>query len=145
MNSKSARKYFSYVAKQFPVMCASGAFPLMPPATEAGKWLDRFDDLSQKGIAKHVTKLTRFKNDFMTAEAKATTLEEQAQARALALSVGGVITELNSVRAWEKNPEIYLKIAFTGLEQAATMPAKSEKTRQKHFLKRLKKDRKSVV
>ena len=110
----------------------------MPPVTEASKWLDRFDDLSQKGIAKHIAKLTLFKSDFMDAEAKGTTLEEQSQARALALSVSGVITELNFIRAWEKNPELYLEIAFTGLEQAVAMPAKSEKVRQKRFLKRLK-------
>jgi len=138
MKIKSAGKFFSYVAKQFPVMCASGAFPLLPPVAEASKWLDRLDDLSQKGIAKHVTKLIRFKKDFIAAEAKAETIEDRAQARALALSASGAITELDGIRTWEKAPALYLQVAFTGLDQAAAMPAKSEKVRQKRFLKRLK-------
>ncbi|WP_319542374.1 DUF885 family protein [uncultured Pseudodesulfovibrio sp.] len=138
MKIKLANKYFAYLAKHFPVMCASGAFPLMPPAADSAKWLDRLDDLSRKGIAKHSTALNRFKNDFLTAATKANSPESAAQAQALALSASGVITELDSIRTWERAPELYLQVAFTGLEHAATMPAKNERTRQKRFIKRLR-------
>jgi len=138
MKTKSAGKFFSYIAKQFPVMCASGSFPLMPPVSDASRRLDRLDDLSKKGIARHIAKLTSFKNEFIAAEANATSLEDQGQAKALALSASGAISELNSIRTWEKSPEIYLQVAFIGLEQAATLPAKSEKARLKRFIKRLK-------
>ncbi|MBI9081658.1 MAG: DUF885 family protein [Pseudodesulfovibrio sp.] len=110
----------------------------MPPALDASKHLDRLDDLSRKGITKHIAKLTDFKKDFLAAESNAPSLEAQGQARALALCASGAISELGSIRTWEKNPEIYLKVAFLGLEQAAVMPAKSEKARQKRFIKRLK-------
>lgn len=119
-------------------MCASGAFPLMPPVAETSKWLDRFDDLSPKGIAKHVAKLTKFRNEFRAMEITAASPEEHAQASALALSASGAITELHTIRAWEKDPGFYLQIAFIGLGQAASLPAQSEKIRQKRFLKRLK-------
>lgn len=138
MKIKLAKKYLTYLAKHFPVMCASGAFPLLPPATESAKWLDRLDDLSRKGIAKHSAALKRFKEDFLTAASKADTPDSAAQAQAFALSASGVITEMDSVRTWEKAPELYLQIAFTGLEQAVTMPAKNERTRQKRFIKRLR-------
>ncbi len=138
MKIKNAGRFFSYVAKQFPVMCTSGNFPFMPPVVEASKWLDRLDDLSRKGIARHVAKLKLFKNDFIAAEAKATDSASKAQAKALSFCANGIITELNCTRAWEKEPELYLLIAFTGLHQAATMPAKSEKHRQKRFIKRLR-------
>jgi len=138
MKNKLAKKYFIYLAKHFPVMCASGAFPLMPPVAESSKWLDRLDDLSRKGITKHIVALNRFKNDFLTAASKADTPDSAAQAQAFALNASGVITELDSIRSWEKAPELYLQIAFTGLEQAVTMPAKSERIRQKRFVKRLK-------
>jgi len=138
MKIKLAKKYFAYVAKHFPVMCASGAFPLLPPVTEASKRMDRLDDLSRKGITKHVATLNRYKADFLTAASKAATPEEAAQAQALALSVSGAITELDTIRTWEKAPELYLNVAFTGLEQAVDLPAKNEKVRQKRFMKRLK-------
>lgn len=139
MKNRAARKYFAYVGKHFPVMCASGAFQLMPPVTEAGQWLDRFDDLSRRGIGKHVERLARFKNDFTTAEAKAATHDEKGVFRALAESASCAIAELDLIRTWEKAPELYLNVAFTGLDQAVDLPAANTRAREKRFLKRLKK------
>lgn len=138
MNTKEAGKFFSYIAKFFPVMCVSGAFPLMPPVVDAAKHLDRFDDLTPKGIAKHVTRLKRFQQNFEAAETNASTIEDRAMARALALSASGAITELDAIRTWEKSPALYLEVAFTGLEQAAALPSKTQRIREKRFLKRLK-------
>lgn len=138
MTIKAARKYFAFIGKQFPVMCMSGDFPLLPPVADAAKHLDVLDDLSKRGITKHVTKLARFKKDFETAEAKANTPLDKAIARALALNVNCAITELDSIRSWEKAPSLYLQVAFSGLFQAAGMPAKNVRTREKRFLKRLK-------
>ena len=59
MKTELDKRYFAYVTRHFPVMCASGGFPLLPPATDAAKWLDRLDDLSGKGIAKHVLALKK--------------------------------------------------------------------------------------
>lgn len=138
MKPKLAKNYFAYVAKHFPVMCASGAFPMLPPVTESASRLDRLDDLSRKGIAKHVAALNRFHRDFMNAATKAKTPDSAAQAQAMALNVSGAIMELDSVRTWEKAPELYLQVAFTGLEQAAELPAKNDKAKQKRFIKRLR-------
>lgn len=139
MKIKAAWKYFAYVGKHFPVMCMSGDFPHLPPVADAAKHLDLLDDLSQKGIAKHVTKLSRFRKDFEAAEAKADTPVDQATARALAISANCAIMELDSIRTWQKAPDLYLQVAFSGLHHAATMPSKSERIREKRFLKRLKK------
>ena len=138
MKIKLARKYFAYVSKHFPVMCASGAFPLLPPVTAAAKHLDRLDDLSGKGLAGHIVALNGFREDFLNAAAKAKTPELQAQAQGLALSASAAATELDAIRAQAKGPELYLLVAFTGLEQAADLPAKNGKERQKRFIKRLR-------
>lgn len=138
MKIRAARKYFAYVGKHFPVMCASGAFQLMPPVADSGKWLDRFDDLSQRGITKHLSKLNKFKNEFLSAESKADNDLDRATARALAMSASCAITELDLIRTWEKGPELYLHLAFTSLDQAVDLPAASTRAREKRFLKRLK-------
>lgn len=135
---KAADKYFAYIGKHFPVMCASGAFPLLPPVTSAAKWLDRLDDLSSRNIEKHVNRLAKFKTDFDMAQDKAKSNEEKGVANALSLSVSSAIAELDSIRSWEKNPELYLQVAFTGLAQAADKPSKTEKEREKRFVKRLR-------
>ncbi|MUM77930.1 DUF885 family protein [Pseudodesulfovibrio sp. F-1] len=137
MKIKSADAFFSYLGKHFPVMCASGAFPLMPPVAAAADWLDRLDDLSRRGIAKHVLKLKEFRRDFETGAAKAGTAE-RGVLLALARSAACAVTELDRVRSWAKTPEIFLQVAFTGLEQAVDLPSKSPAVRQKRFLKRLK-------
>ena len=138
MKIKLAKKYFAYVSKHFPVMCASGAFPLLPPVTDAAKHLDRLDDLSKKNISRHVVALNTFKQNFLNAADKAKTPEQKAQAHALALNAGGAAAELDSVRTWAKEPGLYLQVAFTGLDQAADLPARNEKERQKRFIKRLR-------
>jgi hypothetical protein len=138
MKIKSAGKFFAYLGKYFPVMCASGAFEYMPPVNDAAKWLDRLDDLSHKGIDDHVVKLTRFRQDFETAAAKADTPEERAAARALVVSAGCAVTELGHIRSWDKSPDYYLRVAFTGLEQAVGLPSKNARTLEKRFVKRLR-------
>ncbi|WP_285906234.1 DUF885 family protein [Pseudodesulfovibrio pelocollis] len=137
MKIKSADAFFSYLGKHFPVMCASGAFPLMPPVAASADWLDRFDDLSRRSIAKHVGKLNGFRKDFETAAAKAAP-PERGVLLALARSAACAITELDRVRSWEKSPELFLLVAFTGLEQAVDLPSKTPAAREKRFLKRLK-------
>jgi hypothetical protein len=138
MTSRSAKKFFAYLAKSYPVMCASGAFPMMPPVTDASRWLDRLDDLSAKGIAKHVSALNGFRRDFLNEAAKSNDAETRGRARALAMSAGAAVAELDGTRAWQRAPEFYLQVAFTGLEQAADLPADSERHRQKRFIARLK-------
>ncbi len=139
MKIKAAWKYFAYIGKHFPVMCMSGSFPFLPPVADAAKHLDILDDLSQKSIAKHVIKLSKFRSEFEAAEAKADTPQDKATAHALYISVNSAITELDAIRTWEKAPGLYLQVAFSGLHHAATMPSKSERVREKRFLKRLKK------
>jgi hypothetical protein len=138
MKIAAAAKYFSYIGKMYPVMCASGTFHMMPPVKDAAKWLDRYDDFTTRGIAKHVTKLKKFQQDFEHAESKAANLLDRATARALSLSASCAIMELDIIRTWEKSPALYLQLAFTGLEHAASMPSKNSRAREKRFLKRLK-------
>jgi hypothetical protein len=138
MKPAVAKKFFAYLAKHYPVMCASGAFPLMPPVTDASKWLDRLDDLSGRSIARHVAALTTFRQNFLAEAEKSSDPAEKARAHALAMNAGGAIAELDGIRAWEHAPELYLQVAFTGLEQAADLPAKNDRARQKRFISRLK-------
>jgi hypothetical protein len=138
MKIRAAGKYFSYIGKNFPVMCASGAFSLMPPVAEAGARLDKYDDLSQKGIANHVAKLRKFRSEFEQAAHNAESPSDKATANALARSAACAIAELDTIRTWENSPAMYLQVAFTGLSQATDMPCDSTRVREKRFLKRLK-------
>lgn len=138
MKIRAAAKFFAYIGRHFPVMCACGVFEFMPPVADAAQWLDRFDDLSGKRIPKHVDRLTSFAKDFEAAAAKAKTPEDSGLAQALSLSARAALTELDAIRTWSHAPQLYLHVAFTGLQQAADMPSKTARSREKRFLKRLK-------
>ena len=45
-----ADRYFEYVAKQFPVMCASDEFHFLPRAQAACRYYDRLEDLEAGSI-----------------------------------------------------------------------------------------------
>ncbi|SOB59680.1 conserved protein of unknown function [Pseudodesulfovibrio profundus] len=135
---ETADRFFAYIGKYYPVMCSSGAFPLMPPVADAANWLDRYDEVNAKAIAKHLVKLKKFRSDFETMEIKGGAVANRATAHALAMCASAAIAELEIIRTWETSPDFYLRIAFTGLDQAMNMPAKSDRVREKRFLKRLK-------
>lgn len=111
---------------------------MLPPATGAAKHLDRLDDLSRRGLTRHVADLNGFRDDFLSLAAKEQSPEGKAQAHALALSAGGAATELQAVLDQARGPGLYLQVAFTGLEQAADLPAANDRERQKRFVRRLR-------
>lgn len=45
-----AAEYFSYLARRFPVMCASDEFHFLPRAEEAAQYFDKLDDLDEDAI-----------------------------------------------------------------------------------------------
>ena len=58
-----AEHYFDYLAKTFPIMCASDEFHFMPRAETAINQLNRIDDLSSKTIKDAIQTVKTFKDD----------------------------------------------------------------------------------
>ncbi|WP_147822392.1 DUF885 family protein [Salidesulfovibrio onnuriiensis] len=137
MKTRLAKRYFAYVAKAFPVLCASGDIPFLPAAAKAQSYLDRLDDFSSRGVERHIDKLNGFLNGFNKI-ADANIGLENERAKALATSVRGVLLELSVSESWRKDPSLYLKIAFTGIHHALTLPAKNDRQRTRRAMKRIK-------
>lgn len=146
-----ADRYFEFMAKNFPIMCASDEFHFMPRAEAAAHYYDRIDNLSKDVINEILMKLREFISDFERfasiqgkesssgnkSSFKESNLERFIDLELLSASAAGVLIELEQNKSWLNNPLLYLKIAFTGLHYAIIKPAQSRKEVSERLLARL--------
>lgn len=127
--SKSALRYFEYLAKKFPVMCASDEFHFLPRVQAAGRYYDRLDNLEAGAIDECLADLKHFQKEFNLAISLENDLEKHIDLELLNANIAGILIEFEKSRSWRHNPLLYLKIAFIGLDHALTKPAKEQKER----------------
>ena len=118
-----AQDYFSFLARHFPVMCASDEFHFLPRAKAASQYYDCMDDLSINTIDQCIQAVRDFqrKRDRLTVSED--DLEGFLNLELLKSSMAGVSIELEKTCSWRHNPLLYLKIAFIGLDHALSRPA----------------------
>ena len=126
---KSALRYFEYLAKKFPVMCASDEFHFLPRVQAAGRYYDRLDNLEADAICECLADLKQFQKEFNLAISLENDLEKRIDLELLNANIAGILIEFEKSRSWRHNPLLYLKIAFIGLDHALTKPAKEQKER----------------
>jgi hypothetical protein len=64
MIAQLANRYFEFIAKRFPVMCASDEFHFLPRAEDAAKYYDQTDNLEAGAIKTAIQELKQFRNEF---------------------------------------------------------------------------------
>ena len=126
--SEIAERYFDIVARYFPVMCSSDEFHFMPRAEKATRYSDRLDNLDADAIAECISHLKEFRIDLDRLSGKTGLSPAPADSEAsmdlelLKSSVSGILIELEEKQTWRKNPLLYLKVAFIGLDHALQKP-----------------------
>lgn len=121
-----ASEYFAWMARRFPVMCASDEFPFLPRATHASQYYDRLDDLSRDAVDEAIQTLRGFRRRLNGLAIAEEDLEENLDMAMLRGNMAGALIELERSRSWRHNPLLYLKIAFLGLDHALSKPASGE-------------------
>ncbi|MGA7491932.1 MAG: DUF885 family protein [Syntrophobacteraceae bacterium] len=134
---KLAESYFDYLAKSFPVMCASDEFHFLPRSEAASRYYDRMEILDPGLIEECIFTLREFRRNFDFLAAGEDDLERRIDLELLNSSIAGILIELEENRLWRHNPLLYLKIAFIGLDHAISKPAGSHKERIERTLARL--------
>ncbi len=129
--------YFDYLAKRFPVMCASDEFDFLPRAAAASRYYDRMESLDPGLIEECIFTLRDFQKNFALLAAGEDNLERRIDLELLDSSISGALIELEEKRGWRRNPLLYLKIAFIGLDHALSKPADNRKERVERTLARL--------
>ncbi|MGO9021497.1 MAG: DUF885 family protein [Syntrophobacteraceae bacterium] len=134
---KLTESYFDYLAKRFPVMCASDEFHFLPRAAAASRYYDRMESLDPGFIEECIFTLREFKRNFDLLASCENDLERLIDLELLNSSIAGILIELEENPVWRRNPLLYLKIAFIGLDHALTKPAGNHKERIERTLARL--------
>ncbi|MBT7085404.1 MAG: DUF885 family protein [Desulfobacterales bacterium] len=119
---KTAIKYFDYLAKKFPVMCASDEFHFLPRAEKASDYYDKLDNLEAESLFETINVLKEFQKDFSCMADNENDLENLIDLELLKANIAGVLIELERNLSWQHNPLLYIKIAFIGLDHALTKP-----------------------
>ena len=134
---KLTQSYFDYLAKSFPVMCASDEFHFLPRVAAASRYYDRMESLDPTMIEECIFTLKEFQRKFNSQAAGDDDLEKLIDLELLDSSVAGILIELDENRLWRHNPLLYLKIAFIGLDHALTKPGGNHQDRMDRTLARL--------
>jgi len=134
---KLTESYFDYLAKSFPVMCASDEFHFLPRSEAASRYYDRMEILEPGLIEECIFTLREFRKNFDFLAAGEDDLERRIDLELLNSSIAGIMIELEENRLWRHNPLLYLKIAFIGLDHAISKPAGSHKEKIERTLARL--------
>ena len=132
-----AQQYFTEMARQFPVMCASDEFHFLPRAQAAANFYDRTDDMNSRAIEESIDRVKSFQIDFARLEKTEKSLENLIDLQTLQANIAGFLIEFDGKRTWQFNPLIYLKIAFIGLDHALNKPAENEAARIGRAMARL--------
>ena len=138
MLNKLAQQYFAFVAKRFPVMCASDEFHFLPRAWDAAKYYDRLDILDAGSIKDAIDELKHFRAGFSAIGSReGLGLEERIDLEMLIANIDGFLVEFEARESYRNNPLLYLKIVFIGLDHALNKPAESSKELVERVLSRL--------
>lgn len=134
---QSALRYFKYLAKKFPVMCASDEFHFLPRAQAASRYYDQLDNLEAEAIDESLSDLKQFQKEFDLTAHRENDLEKRIDLELLQANIAGILIAFEKGRFWRHNPLLYLKIAFIGLDHALTKPAMEPQERIERTLSRL--------
>jgi len=129
--------YFDYLAKCFPVMCASDEFHFLPRAQAASRYYDKVDDLNADAIDECLFTLKNIQREFDLLATQENDLEKLTDFELLKANIAGILIELETKESWRHNPLLYLKIAFIGVDHALKKPASEPEERTERALARL--------
>jgi hypothetical protein len=137
-HTKLTDDYFDYIAECFPVMCASDEFDFLPRAQKATQYYDQVDNLDRDAIEQCLFTLREFQSRCEVAASNENDLERLTDLALLKANASGILIEFETKKSWRRNPLLYLKIAFIGLDHALTKPASGWEERTERTSARLR-------
>ncbi len=137
-HDKLADEYFAFLAKRFPVMCASDEFHFLPRAEAAHFFYDRLDNFNKAGIEECLFQIKQFKTKFdQLAERETIDQDAAIDLSLLSANAASVEIEFEKNRTYCHNPLLYLKVIFIGLDHALNKPASEPEENKDRFFARL--------
>ena len=134
-----AGRYFNYLARCFPVMCASDEFHFFPRAQATSRYSLRTENLKPEAIYETVSTLKKFKDKIELFAGQENDIERLTDLELLKANLTGILIELETKQSWRHNPLLYLKIGFIGLDRALISNAFGQEEQAERILVSLQK------
>jgi hypothetical protein len=113
-----SEEYFSFLARHLPVCCLSDEFHFMPRVESARFYQAGTDRLDREFLEGACAKVKAWR-----AELRALAGQEDAGLLGLlGQSMDSFLVHWEALRLWRRDPGVYLKVAFIGLDQALSRP-----------------------
>ena len=109
-----AQGYFSLLARRLPVCCLSDEFHFMPRAEEARGLLHQTDRLDRETLEEVFLQVRAMKEELESLGQAG----NECPASLLRQSMETFLLHWDTLRLWEKDPGLYLKVATIGLDLA---------------------------
>ena len=128
-----AEDYFSLLARSLPVCCLSDEFHFMPRAELARFHKEQTDCLARDFLEELFGKVKAWKAQVETFARD----EDPALAGLLRHSMDSLLMHWETLGIWKRDPGLYLKVAFIGLDQALSWPREENEEQSAFFRARL--------
>lgn len=131
-------RYFSLMAENYPVICASDEFYFFPRVRESLSFLDRVDDFDRDKIEGNIDVVKGLLQELDGVDETCLGLEERIDLELIRNSMLSFLREFDEVKVWQRDPAFYLKIVLMGIDGAMTKPCSSKEDLVRRLLSRLK-------
>lgn len=129
-----AEDYFSFLARSLPVCCLSDEFHFMPRVEVARFHQTETDFLDKAFLEEELfRKVAAWKAQLGTLADG----EDPGLVGLLGQSMDSLLLHWETLGMWRRDPGLYLKVAFIGLDQALTWPLEGEEARRVLYRARL--------
>jgi uncharacterized protein (DUF885 family) len=118
--TKLGGDYFDFMAGAYPVISLSDEFYFFPRARKAIQYLNRLDSFDKEKIKQNISYIKALKQNLEALNTGRMELEDQIDCQLLRQSMAAFLQETEQIKAWQSDPNIYLKIIILGIEQIIT-------------------------
>ncbi len=117
-----SEEYFSLLARSLPVCCLSDEFHFMPRVETARFHREATDRLERAFLEEACAKVKEWKAGLRAFAEE----EDPALVGLLEQSMDAFLLHWETLGLWKRDPNLYLKVAFIGLDQALSRPLEEE-------------------
>ncbi len=128
-----AEDYFSFLARSLPVCCLSDEFHFMPRVESARFHREETDCLAGGGLQEACARVKAWKAEMEALAGE----EDPCLTGLLGQSMDAFLVHWDTLALWRRDPGLYLKVAFIGLDQALSLPLEDEADREPLYRARL--------
>ncbi len=128
-----SEEYFSFLARALPVCCLSDEFHFMPRVESAWLHREETDRLDREFLEEAFARVKGWRVELK----KLAGNEDPCLGGLLAQSMAAFLVHWETLELWRRDPGLYLKVAFIGLDQALSWPLEDAAERSSLYRARL--------